>query len=671
MPIIEVEGQEYEFPDSMSDDEIKSVLREKFPAPSQPQETAQPSSNLGEVITDQFDQGMSFGFGDELNSFYGAASDAILGKEKFSKSYDKRQDLQHATLSQQQKDHPYISGASQIAGGVFAGGAAGTAIKGTRAGMRTLDAIRNLSQTQKAHVLGTSGALATSAYTVGEARDMAEAKRNLPNAAGTGYTVGVLAPSVASRADRAVQSVKKLPKSIKKLVTGSADDLPVEQGKAVPLSRGDYLQDGDLQSFESSALRGSHGDGARRVATEFADKQDEVAQAHLRGISGNSLDEIDAVSDAVAMTKQNKATMKQAINKAYDTAKDKAQGVVFRSEAIGEGFAKPVKEIASEFDLGAKGMENAKRIVSQINQLGTVKPGQKITGVKLKALEKLRTRITSAANDAYASGRQSEGALLSKIRATYDGYMEEAIDTAIIRGDDTALNAFKNARGLRKEYGKLYESDKVVKKLLDGDFTPEEVMKQVIGAGQLQAKSNAGRTVKMLIDGAGDKAPQTRQLLKESVMHRVIKKSLGSEVGKSGTNKISFDKLVTNLDGLLKSNKSLAKEVFDADELKLLNEVLEDARLIKSKKPGSVNYSNSMEKLGVIIDKLPLGVGSTLRRTHADKKATKQALKQFSKMSNKEAQKEFHRLYYRPLENKMTGTPFKSISGGSSAVTTD
>ena len=38
MPIVEVEGQEIEFPDSMSRDEIKSVLQKKFSAPQTKQQ---------------------------------------------------------------------------------------------------------------------------------------------------------------------------------------------------------------------------------------------------------------------------------------------------------------------------------------------------------------------------------------------------------------------------------------------------------------------------------------------------------------------------------------------------------------------------------------------------------------------------------------------------------
>jgi len=114
MPIVEVEGQEIEFPDSMSRDEIKSVLQKKFSAPQTKQQGT--AGGAGRAFAYGFSGGQ-IPFGNVITSGIGAGiakvASPFTGDERtFGQLYDQAQIDTKAT----QEANPNATLAGNIAG---------------------------------------------------------------------------------------------------------------------------------------------------------------------------------------------------------------------------------------------------------------------------------------------------------------------------------------------------------------------------------------------------------------------------------------------------------------------------------------------------------------------------------------------------------------------------
>lgn len=68
-------------------------------------------------------QGMTFGFGEEAAAGLGALGDVLRGRGGLGESYQARVQALRGIEEKAQKEHPYLSGASEILGGLASGGA--------------------------------------------------------------------------------------------------------------------------------------------------------------------------------------------------------------------------------------------------------------------------------------------------------------------------------------------------------------------------------------------------------------------------------------------------------------------------------------------------------------------------------------------------------------------
>ena len=102
MPIVDVNGQQIEFPDSMGQDEILSVLRKKFPtqltqSQEQPQtiidEKNTQKEGIARTVFDQGLQGLTSGFADESTDRLGAAIGSLVTGQPYSDMYNQAREL--------------------------------------------------------------------------------------------------------------------------------------------------------------------------------------------------------------------------------------------------------------------------------------------------------------------------------------------------------------------------------------------------------------------------------------------------------------------------------------------------------------------------------------------------------------------------------------------------
>lgn len=158
-----------------------------------------------------------------------------------------------------------------------------------------------------------------------------------------------------------------------------------------------------------------------------------------------------------------------------------------------------------DFDINPATTPGAFRALEQVRLATSHILGDKnVSGVTLRALETQRRILGNAVGGA---ANPADKAALMAIRREFDGWMDEAIDTALITGDPAALTQLKEARALRAEFGRRFEggkdSDKFITGMLDGTRTPEELMNIALGASQV-SKAGGARFIQRLRTAAND-----------------------------------------------------------------------------------------------------------------------------------------------------------------------
>lgn len=156
-------------------------------------------------------------------------------------------------------------------------------------------------------------------------------------------------------------------------------------------------------------------------------------------------------------------------------------------------------------------------------------PGTK--GVTLRAIEDQRKLINNAFG---AAANSTDRNALRVLKGEYDRWLDDAFDNALISGDEQALAAMKEARGLRAEYGRRFEGDnadvdKFVQAMIGGDKTPDELIGVALGSSQV-SKAGAARFVERL-KVATNNDPEVLGALKAAHLMRLTQAKTGETLG--------------------------------------------------------------------------------------------------------------------------------------------
>lgn len=254
------------------------------------------------------------------------------------------------------------------------------------------------------------------------------------------------------------------------------------------------------------------------------------------------------------------------------------------------------RNIKEDFD-----PRNHTRLNTLLDDLETKLSTSRTPGQSINELEKWRKSVTNTAQDLKGNPeKKTEAMLTGKLRSLYDAHLDRLGEDAIISGDKSSIEAFKAARNARKEFGKTFESNDVVKRIVESEreapLTVREATQLVFGADQITGKKESVKTIKALMKATGDEAG-TKSKFKQGILLKTLKEAESpQEIDAKGVPLISPAKLNSNLKQLL-DDKELASTLFDEKELADIAELQKTINLISSKKPGSVNPSNTFEKL--------------------------------------------------------------------------
>jgi hypothetical protein len=530
-------------------------------------------------------QGATFNFADELIGTLGASGARayrpdLFKNETFEQTQARAIEIQRIKEDQATQESP----AAQMAGefvGTLAGGAAGLS---TKLGKKVVDVVAAAPTKMQAFLRGGVAA-APAGVVQGMGGATGTFGERVPEGITQGATTALTAGALTSGGKLLAETFA--PK-IKKAIA------------EIPLTLGQSTQNALVQSFEESALKGAKGEIAQQALSGYRELQENAVRRKLSDISPKTGKDVDIVSDVVTAIKESRSAMDNAVNQAYEAARQSGEAVLSKKLAR-DVLGNAIKSVQERFVLADS--PNAKKLIKDFKKLTkTIKERSLIIGthtpdtpLDVVGLEKWRSRVTTAANN---TKNRQEAKFLSAIRTQYDNFVDDVIEKSLITGDEQTLRLYKKARDLRKDFGKRFESDKIVSKILtDETLTPENVTNMIFGAGTLKGKETSARVIDSLYKAAGNDAIKAQGELKSAIMLRLLDRATSKELSSAGEELLSFAKLDTEINNLIYKNNSLARKIFSPNEIKAFNNISEALKFINSKKPGVVNNSNTFEKL--------------------------------------------------------------------------
>ena len=357
----------------------------------------------------------------------------------------------------------------------------------------------------------------------------------------------------------------------------------------VPLSRGDVLRDPATQALESAAERGALGENAQRVATGFREAQQEALGANvtaMQGQIGAGRQAGEGIAQAQQRLFEEASTLKTAIRNAYDSAKDK------KASVLTEGVDSLLGLLRGR--LQGFNPRTAPKATGLIKDLQKFSGAENVKAVSVKTLENWRQQVAALAR----SNDSVERAAATELKRSFDDFFESYLDEALVRGDSEAIEAFKKARGLRTEYAKKFEADRIVKDIVADEggeliLTPTEALNKLFTAGKLTGKQGSVKALKKIRMVLGRSSDDWKAIKEEAFLRLFVSQEKGSVRNGALERVFSGDKFATSLEASLRESPELMELLFTSRELEMLNQFKRVALSATNRVPGAVNFSGT------------------------------------------------------------------------------
>jgi len=377
----------------------------------------------------------------------------------------------------------------------------------------------------------------------------------------------------------------------------------------VPYKKSDVTANPLDLAIEENALIGEYGAGNQANVKQFGKNQREAFEEATKDLHDKRLgggeqftEKGNQAAKVVEDLQQNAVAERAPINEAYKAAK----------EAVGALDINKVNEFPSiatnilqkDFTLSPA---NAPKAYSQLKAFKQLfgNAGEGVTGVDFKGLESWRQGLNKAITGVERGGQDEVG--VNALKNTFDDWMDNTLEKALISGDSKVLSKFKAARALSSQWMQKYYGNgkdigknfvrEMVENARQGNepLTPEIIVNKIFGTSELGFNNQAASIVKEL---------------KTHIPYGAINQ-LRSEAGarllkpltKENPNVTTY---LNNLNKFTTENHSLAKELFTPGQIKELQDFGEVARKIYgSKITSKLNPSQSgvFTKLNKVLDK--------------------------------------------------------------------
>ncbi|NQY98627.1 MAG: hypothetical protein HRT82_15855 [Henriciella sp.] len=356
----------------------------------------------------------------------------------------------------------------------------------------------------------------------------------------------------------------------------------------ITLTEGQITQDVGKQSFERDARKGSKGADAAQVAIQAFKDQEAATLNAGRSIGGDRFATSNqAAGDFLSGVQGRIQTQQEAINQAYDRARGfnatlSPEGSQSMPQAVVGGLD---NDLLQQIEIDPEGFKqlhpNTAAALRSVASLGNA---GRDGGLPFEQLETTRRIINNAISASAQNPADKRAAM--QVKASFDRFVDDAVDQALFDSDDAFISAYREARGLRAQFAEDWEANKVFKRLIESDATPEMAINFVLGGGRL-AGDNQMVVLRQLKTALKDD-PETIAALQEAYMKKIMRqteKTFNPKVLRE-----SLDEL------LIGKNESFAKALLDDDQYAQLRKF---RAVVDSLVPmdGTVNTSNTAAAL--------------------------------------------------------------------------
>lgn len=371
----------------------------------------------------------------------------------------------------------------------------------------------------------------------------------------------------------------------------------------IPLTRAQATQLPKDAAFEDAALNGAKGDATQNVIRgKMAAQSDAIAAAKnvqaARLAGGQSLapDPIAAAEQVAEGVRSRAADLSARISDAYGQA-DPATAQAAVDWNFMQGLPGRARQALNDKNLIVDQQLNPRtmRALQEIDDFvsgkdASLQPGETISGVSLQGLDRLRQRIGSLFTDKMDSADKLR---LAAVKSTVDDHIDDAVDNALISGDPSALDALKEARRLRFEYGARFGrpgssngTDRIMQRILDENSTPEEVSNWLYGASQVGLKGESVRLAQRLQNVLGTDSPEW-QAIREGAWRKAVQMP-------AGQTPYTPDQVAQRISGFVNGNgRSLAETLYSPDEIAQMQRFASAMRFLKpggAPDPSRISY---------------------------------------------------------------------------------
>lgn len=590
-----------------------------------------PDTGIGRTVLDQGLQGATFGFGDEITDRIGAGIASLVTGENYSDLLNEARGMSKERLAAQFQENPVTSIASNIGGGLLTAGGATSAL--AKYAPKTSGALQSFAAANPYKAAAGIGAGTGAVYGAGTGdKPLAESGTDAIIGGVTGAGAGmaatyvgrnVIAPlankivektplskfadkfgrkTLTTKKDGAVSAAQQSPFATPNVTEETfAPELMKPKGEYFSKTGGQRTQSPELQRLESNARAGLLNTEAESAIRGADVKQNREFIDFIGKLSGKIDDttDINSLVEGIGSTIKSKAaTQKAVVNSAYDLAKE-GKGVKIGIDDIRKGLWRGIVDAKKEGAYDLTQMPKASSVIKRLADYSKKSGISKVTSVKLGELENFRKQITNATN---SSQDPTERKFLGEMLRNYDNFMEKTAAEAVDIGDANAINAFKKAVSSRKEYGKLFESNKLVQDIVSGNKSVDDIVQSLIGTGSIKGKKQMNDNLKAIIKASGDQGDAVKSDLRQAFMKKVFDKStLGTEPNNPNVARISPAKLKTELENLFVNQSAFSKNLYGEEAHKAALQAIKELELISTTQANVKNPSGSGELVGRLL----------------------------------------------------------------------
>ena len=391
----------------------------------------------------------------------------------------------------------------------------------------------------------------------------------------------------------------------------------------IPLTAGQRTGDIALQSLEDAALGGAKGQQAQRVAQEAIDAQrqqilaarDQIAQTAARGEQGlqTASDAGSIISDAAKQAASSaRQNFKNLYNQAYKGEGEfNPQALQFIGVRIQHSLASRAEPIIVD-DVLTPAASRAVRELDNIQNLklgvnGQPEAGDQVVGVSLGGVDQARKRLVAFYQA--AKSNPSDARAVRGIIDEFDTQIDQAITNGLFSGSEETINSLRQARKAYSDYQKTFRPQgsgddvgNTLRKIVDRDATPTEVVNYIVGASKAGQKGLSVRLTRRLGEIFGKDSPEW-SVIRQAAWQKVAGNTEGIDPkGAQAMSKAVFDFI--NGDG-----KFLAQQIFTKEELFQMKQF---AVALKQTIPqaGARNFSQSGNRAAAIARQLSGSLGA-------------------------------------------------------------